>query len=251
MVNKAEIKCRFRRSVGSYEDNAPVQKKIADELFELLLQVLDYQPKSVLEIGCGTGLLTRKIKDIAAPEGLFVNDLVEEMCDKTAALCGLPAAHCRIGDIEELKLTEHFDLIVSASTFQWFCHPRETFQKLAEHLKEGGLMVFSTFGPDNMRELHPFTKNGLKYLSCQEITAYLSGSFDLLRYQQKHYKLYFAEPVEVLRHLKKTGVNASNLNRPWTKGTLQHFAGCYEKDLQIDAFPLTYHPLFFVCRKKR
>ncbi len=35
MIDKTEIKCRFKRSVNSYEENAPVQKRIADHLCEL------------------------------------------------------------------------------------------------------------------------------------------------------------------------------------------------------------------------
>ena len=62
MIDKTEIKYRFKRSVESYEENAPVQRRIADHLFELLQGILDYQPDKILEIGCGTGLLTRRIK---------------------------------------------------------------------------------------------------------------------------------------------------------------------------------------------
>ncbi len=36
MIDKTEIKYRFKRSVESYEENAPVQRRIADHLFELL-----------------------------------------------------------------------------------------------------------------------------------------------------------------------------------------------------------------------
>lgn len=35
-MDKTEIKCRFRRSVESYEENATVQKLIAERLFQLL-----------------------------------------------------------------------------------------------------------------------------------------------------------------------------------------------------------------------
>lgn len=84
MVDKAEVKCRFRRSVESYEDNAYVQKAIVNRLYELLQDHLSYTPRKVLEIGCGTGLLTRKLLTALSSGQLFINDLVEEMCSKTA-----------------------------------------------------------------------------------------------------------------------------------------------------------------------
>lgn len=250
MIDKAEIKYRFKRSVESYEENAPVQRRIADHLFELLQAVLDYRPGRVLEIGCGTGFLTRRIKDVSGEKGLFVNDLVEEMCEKTAAAYGLPLSHCIVGDIEELPVPGEFDLLASASTFQWFSSPRQTFRKLASHLRPGGLMAFSTFGPRNMAELRPFAPQGLHYLSREELFLCLSSDFEILCFEDREDKLYFMEAVEVLRHLKKTGVNAGHSRRNWTKGTLQEFARCYKKDPLKNGFPLTYHPFYLICRRK-
>lgn len=250
MIDKAEIKHRFRRSVESYEENASAQRKIADYLFGLLEYLLDYPPQRVLEIGCGTGLFTRRLREKVQPDALYVNDLVEEMCRKTAERCGISADRCLVGDIEEREIPGRFDLIVSASTFQWFSRPRETFQKLAEHLLPGGLLAFSTFGPQNMIELRPFTPHGLNYLSHETLAGWLSGQFEILCFQEQCERLYFAEAADVLRHLKKTGVNASASSACWTKSTLQQFACRYAKDIVNDRFPLTYHPMYFVCRKK-
>lgn len=249
MIDKAEIKHRFRRSVGSYEEHASVQRKIADYLFRLLARFLDYPPQRVLEIGCGTGLFTRRLRERIQPAGLYVNDLVEEMCLQTAERCRLPLTHCLAGDIEERVIPGSFDLMVSASTFQWFARPVETLEKLAAHLEPGGLLAFSTFGPRNMAELRPFAGNVLQYLSGRELTAFLSSRFEILCFEEQCEQLYFAGAVDVLRHLKKTGVNATGSSVFWTKATLQQFACCYEKEGADERFPLTYHPMYFVCRK--
>lgn len=250
MIDKAEIKHRFRRSIESYEENASVQRKIADYLFGLLARFLDYPPQRVLEIGCGTGLFTRRLRERIQPSVLYVNDLVEEVCLRTAERCGIPFTHCLAGDIEERELPGSFDLIVSSSTFQWFASPSETLGKLASHLSPGGLLAFSTFGPRNMAELRPFACNGLQYHSKRELTACLASRFEILCFEEQCEQLYFAEAVDVLRHLKKTGVNATGSSVFWTKATLQQFACRYEKDGSGERFPLTYHPMYFVCRRK-
>lgn len=249
-MDKKLISQRFRRSVESYEENAPVQKEIAQRLLELLQTFLKEQPRHVLEIGCGTGLLTRKITTLLPSGSLYINDLVEEMCLKAATGSHIPFNRCLPGDIEEMALPRTFSLCVSASTFQWFARPAETFRKLASHLSPEGLLVFSTFGPGNLPELSEFTEKGLSYLSYEELTRLLSPYFDILHFEDDYRKLYFPEPLDILRHLKKTGVNASASSSLWTKGHLRHFTLFYENKFEKNAYPLTYHPLYFVCCKK-
>ena len=86
-MDKTEIKCRFRRSVESYEENATVQKLIAERLFQLLEKYSEEVLFRILEVGCGTGLFTRKLKRKCEDSILVINDIVEEMCCKTSAVC--------------------------------------------------------------------------------------------------------------------------------------------------------------------
>ena len=85
-MDKTEIKCRFRRSVESYEENATVQKLIAERLFQLLEKYSEEVLFRILEVGCGTGLFTRKLKRKCEDSILVINDIVEEMCCKTSAV---------------------------------------------------------------------------------------------------------------------------------------------------------------------
>lgn len=95
--------------------------------------------------------LIRKINRLWEDQQFWVNDLVEQMCRKTIDRCQLPVSHGLNGDIEQIPLTGKFDLIVSASTFQWLAHPRATFAKLAAHLNTNGWLIFSTFGKNNLK----------------------------------------------------------------------------------------------------
>lgn len=251
MIDKAEIECRFRRSIESYDENAYVQKVIVERLYSLLAEHQDYIPEKVLEIGCGTGLLTRKLRQQASADRLFVNDLVEEMCRKTADACCIDPKHLIIGDIERIHLNVKFNMIVSASTFQWFAHPADTFKKLALCLTRGELLVFSTFGCQNLQELKAVTGSGLPYMDAEGISRLLEPYFEVVIREEELYTLYFDEPVEVLRHLKKTGANAGNAAQVWTKGRITHFTESYNRLFLSDGkCPLTYHPLYFVCRRR-
>ena len=113
-------------------------------------------------------------------------------------------------DIEQIPLTGKFDLIVSASTFQWLARPRATFAKLAAHLNTNGWLIFSTFGKNNFKELKAVTGQGLEYRSIVELSAWLSSEYDILYTEEQIHMLKFSDPLDILRHVKKTGVNATS-----------------------------------------
>lgn len=251
MIDKAEIECRFRKRVESYDENALTQRLIIDRLCNLLKEYLPYSPAKVLEIGCGTGLLTERLRnDLTSCKDLFINDLVKEMCHKAARRCRIPENTCLIGDIENLSVPYHFELIASASTFQWFADAGKMFKKLAHHLDGGNFLIFSTFGEDNLKEIKSITGNGLTYLPLEEIKLLLSPYFDVLHASEDRPVVYFSEPIEILRHIQKTGVNATSATPFWTKGHLQQFARQYEDFCINGRYPLTYHPLYLVCKRK-
>ena len=148
-------------------------------------------------------------------------------------------------------MTGKFDLIVSASTFQWLAHPRATFAKLAAHLNTNGWLIFSTFGKNNFKELKAVTGQGLEYRSIGELSAWLSSEYDILYTEEQIHMLKFSDPLDILRHVKKTGVNATSLPTAWTKGRLREFCEDYKIRFLTDGYcPLSYHPLYLVCRKK-
>lgn len=251
-MDKAEIKCRFRRSVESYEENAAVQKRIAGRLFQLVEKYAENTLFRMLEVGCGTGLLTRKLKERQGNHVLIINDLVEEMCRKTSAACGIEHNSCLVGDIESVALPGTFNAIVSSSTFQWLNSPEIVFKKFARHLAKEGILAFSTFGKDNLYELKTITHQGLVYPDRFELSAFLAKDFEILYTEETKHTLYFSDPLEIIRHMKRTGVNAVGRADTWTKGRLERF--CAEYRLLFSTprgYPLTYHPLYFVCRKKK
>ena len=251
MIDKAEIRHRFRKSAESYDDYAYAQKTIIRRLMSLLDTYVPVVSGSLLEAGCGTGLLTEQLTEKYGKDRLFVNDLVDAMCTKTATRCLLSPEHCLVGDIEQVEVEECFDLIVSTSTFQWLACPAETFARLSDCLSAGGMMVFSTFGGDNCKELKALTGTGLTYYSLAEMTKLLSPCLEVVHAEEDYCVLEFEHPLDVLRHVKNTGVNAMNVRKPWTPGRLEKFVREYRERFQTGGHcPLTYHPQYFVCRKK-
>lgn len=250
MIDKTEIEFRFRRSLESYEEHATVQKLIVQRLLSLVREYVSGASRT-LEIGCGTGFLSEKINSLWEGNQLFLNDLVDQMCSKAITRCQLPLSHGLAGDIETIELSGKFDLMVSASTFQWLAHPGLTFAKLATHLETQGALIFSTFGKDNFKELKAITGKGLEYCSAEELKKMLETHFKILHTEEQIHILKFGDPLEILRHIKNTGVNATPQASVWTPRHLREFTDAYNARFLSDGqCPLTYHPIYMVCRKK-
>ena len=249
-INKEEVEQRFRRSRASYNDNARVQKMIVDRMVPMILSSVKRGPEKILEIGCGTGLLTSQLQRTFPNVDLYLNDLVEELCYHAATINQVPQTCCFPGDVEKLFLPLSFDLIASASTFQWFTTPEETFMKLSKQLEQNGVLVFSTFGKFNLQEIRLTTGGGLDYRSKEELEKMLKPYFKIEGMEEELHTLEFDSPLAVLQHLKKTGVNVSGDPTIWTKGRMDAFIKDYNARFAVDGkVTLTYHPFYFVCRK--
>lgn len=75
-IDKDLVKKRFTRCLDSYNANAGVQQEMAEKLVNALTNAKGDQFHNILEIGCGTGLLTKIISDKLNFKTLYANDLV-------------------------------------------------------------------------------------------------------------------------------------------------------------------------------
>jgi malonyl-ACP O-methyltransferase BioC len=249
-ITKEEIKQRFKRSESSYDANVIIQRRATRQLASLLSAHLNYAPGRVLEIGCGTGLMTGILRQMFPPGVMYLNDLVEETCLRTAARESIPPGHCLTGDIESLPLPP-FDLVVSASTFQWLEDPGATFERIAGSLAPGGLLVFSTFGKYNLREIRLTTGGGLDYRSQDELIDLLDPRFRVMEVHEDLRVVEFPDPLAILQHLKRTGSNVSGDRSVWTRQRVRAFIDEYNGRFAMDGkVTLTFHPIYLACRRR-
>jgi malonyl-CoA O-methyltransferase len=251
-VDKNFLCRQFRRAAGSYEHHALVQEQTADHLLDVLAQHGGTMQHRVLEIGCCTGLLTRKLlQRFNGIRELILNDLVPDFPSRICATCLAPATAFLPGDIESLPLPGRFDLIISSSTLHWLHDIDKLLTKLADHLNPGGTLAFSLYGQDNLREIKELTGIGLHYRSQQEIEVMLRRHFILAHSSSQREILHFSSPQDVLRHLRQTGVNALS-RAAWNRTRLEQFCAEYRRRFCAGTgVVLTYHPLFFVASRQQ
>ena len=253
--DKKLIKLRFEQAAATYEQQATVQHLVADRLLALLADVTpDATPASMLEIGCCTGLLTEKI--LACYPGLAhltLSDLVPAFEPHVCRKIGTRAQSLTFlsGDIEAVNLPARYDLIISSSTLHWVHDLSGLCRRLHGHLNPNGIMAFSLYGVDNLREIRAVTGVGLKYRNLAQLESVVAEKFHILAAEQARETLQFPDPVAVLHHLRATGVNAIS-QQVWTRKQVNAFVKDYTKRFADgQGVSLTYHPLFIIARPQR
>ena len=109
------------------------------------------------------------------------------------------------------------------------------------------MLAFSTFGKDNLAEIRSVLGLSLDYYSLPEILTLLEKDFEILYCHEKSYFLEFPDPLDILRHMKKTGVSAVSV-MSWTKSALKEFADQYRSKFSCsEGVVLTYQPIVVIA----
>ncbi|WP_455497431.1 malonyl-ACP O-methyltransferase BioC [Coprobacter sp.] len=244
-IDKERLKTAFTKAAHTYEQEASVQQQIAAKLYNMLSRYLCCPPSSILEIGCGTGFLTRLLSTHFHPENITVNDLCPEMANYIPNNINFIP-----GDAEIIDFPNKYDLIASSSAIQWLTDLSSFLKKMDQKLSSNGILAISTFGEKNLSEIKYITDKGLNYPSRSELEQLIAPSFQILEIKENTHSLYFSSPWDVLIHMKHTGVNGINTDR-WTNADMKHFIDRYNKLFYTDnKVSLTYHPIYIIATKK-
>ncbi|WP_066514541.1 methyltransferase domain-containing protein [Sphingobium cloacae] len=146
MGRKQRISDAFGAAAARYDDHAGPQRLAAALVADLAQRQKPHGVERILEIGCGTGFLTRDIQARWPGAELVATDLSPEMLARASA-GGLVAGTFLAMDGELPAFEgEWFDLILSSLAFQWFDDLPGALRRLADLLRPGGSLIFSTMG---------------------------------------------------------------------------------------------------------
>lgn len=148
----------FERAATTYDDAAVLQREVGDRMLERL-DLVRLDPERVLDIGAGTGRATRKLRRRYRKGRVVALDLALAMLRQQRARLGwlrsprsIPRLVC--GDAEALPFAAaSADLVFSNLVLQWCNDLDRTLAEFRRVLKPGGLAMFTTFGPDTLKEL--------------------------------------------------------------------------------------------------
>ena len=113
-------------------------------------------------------------------------------------------------------------------------------------METSSLLVFSTLSPDNFKEIKDITGLSLNYKSKSDIQTILKKlGFEILYSEEFYEELDFSTPLELLAHLKKTGVNSLS-EKIWTIKKIKKFCDNFSK--KYPKTKLTYSPIIVIAK---
>jgi malonyl-CoA O-methyltransferase len=231
--HSAEIVASFGARAGSYELNAGLQRAIAARLTRFL-PALD-RPK-VLELGCGTGLLSRHLME-RYPEGsLVLTDASPAMlaeCRRNLGALG-PRIDFKIMDASRPGRRGPFDLIAMSMTLHWLTDQRASLERLRRLLAPSGVLLYAALGPESFAEWRAV-------LNEQGLPSGIAGIEALSGIVQEELLAPDAAALAFLRRMKSVGgLTPREGYRPLSPGALRRAI----RAADARGAPVTWHIVY-------
>ena len=241
---KAAVAAAFSAAADTYNQGADVQREVAEHLIERVRALPVARPR-ILEIGCGTGFLSRALAALN-PSELVLTDVSEAMLSRCREALGpTPNTQYLIMDGERPTLVPGFDLICSSLAFQWFDDLPAALPRLAALLNPGGHLAFATLGCDSFENWkQAFAEldapSGMRGYPALATLAALSPQ---LRVEEEFLTRRYANAHAFLDELKLIGAHAPEDNHRPAPGPLRRALREFEGGIDV-----TYHALYGLWR---
>ena len=244
---------RFGSAASHYDEQALAQRQSAQQLIaEQTLQ------GRVLDIGCGTGWLTRHIAEHHPIDCIVALDIALPML--TAAHLQYPLIMPIQADAAFLPFKENsFDAVVSNFALQWLASPQNFAQELARVLAQDGQFCLAIPVDGTLTELNQAwaqvdtSRHTNQFFSTPTwLEALQSAGLTIKNQQQSAFYQYYDSTKALLKSLKAIGANELQQPRQhglWGRGQLLALEQAMEHYRQPQGIPLHYEVLMVYGQK--
>jgi len=256
-LNKQQVAASFGRAAASYDSVAHLQRQVGEKLLAKI--PANFAPARIADVGCGTGHFTRRLAEIFPSAQCAGIDIAPGMISYAAARSSSDI-NWICADAESLSLADNnFDLLFSNFTYQWCQDLPRLMAEQFRLLKPGGLLVFTTVGPQSLRELRRAWQAVDNHIHVNQFApleavdhALRGAGFVEEQVQVETLVRYYGQLNELTRELKNLG--AHNVNRGRNSAMtsrlrIEKFKTAYEALRQPQGLPATWEILYRVARK--
>ena len=260
-IDKVRVRASFNRAANTYDAAAVLQKRVREEMLSRL-DLVNIKPKAILDAGCGTGHGSFALQKRFSNANIVSLDLAFNMLQQTKLQRPwlqkclqkmLHQQHLLCADIENMPIASNsMGLVWSNLALQWCNNLDGAFIELARVLQPEGLLMFSTFGPDTLKELRAATTNGhthvSRFIDMHDIgDALIRAGFSTPVLDVEHYTLTYDDVKSVMTDLKSIGAHNATAGRArglQGRGFLQNLVQNYEQFRVAGKLPATFEVVY-------
>jgi malonyl-CoA O-methyltransferase len=233
----ATVRQQFDRRAARFAAHDALAREIERRLLDRL-DVIRLAPRCIVDIGCGAGH-SRRLLTARYPQATWLGiDLSSAMLRLGAATAGWLARMRSIGaapnwrvsaDAAALPLQESsVDLACSNLMLHWHPAPHTLFPEFFRVLRPDGLLLFSCFGPDTLKELRAACLLSLPH--CRPLPfvdmhdfgdMMVASGFATPVMDVERLQLTYASPAALLREVRALGANPRDDRAPGLPSTRQ------------------------------
>ena len=225
-LDRASVRRAFERAAATYDSAAVLQREVGQRMAERL-SIVRLDPAAILDAGCGTGEALGELHaryprarlvglDLAYPmlqaarrRDLKLRADARPLVRRLLGAFGPEPRDAALvcGDVSRLPLAARsVDLVWSNLTLQWVDELPQALAEFHRILNVGGLLTFTTFGPDTLGELR-------RAFAAADAGAHVNRFIDMHDVGDMLVRAGFADPVMDMEMITMTYADADGLMR--------------------------------------
>jgi malonyl-CoA O-methyltransferase len=250
---------RFSAAAETYDQHARPQLALAQSVLSMLPEM---SPEQILELGAGTGQLTRLLTERFPEVRIDAVDLAEKMVEHSrATFAKFPYINWVVDDAQTYWGGDRYPLIVSSSALHWVTDLRKTCENIFACLEPGGTFSLGMMLQNTLKELHelratiaPEKTPAITLPTYEEVTACLQeAGFNLVRRKHSEEEIVYDDAKAFLKAIHEQGVTGGKVstgNAPLNRAELSQLVGDYQENFTSDGrVYATYETATFLLTK--
>jgi malonyl-CoA O-methyltransferase len=227
-LERAALRQAFERAAGTYDTAAVLQNEICQRMLARL-DFIKQAPAVILDAGCGTGNALAPLARRYPRAQLIALDIALGMAERARMrvprwrrMLGQARPVVLCADVERLPFAgESCSMVWSNLVLQWCNDPARVFAEVRRVLATGGLLMFSTFGPDTLKELRAACADADRHVHVNRFfdmhdlgDMLVRGGFADPVMDMEYVTLTYSTVRDLMRDLKAIGAHNVMRGRP-------------------------------------
>ncbi|MCK9538889.1 malonyl-ACP O-methyltransferase BioC [Dokdonella sp.] len=249
-LDPAQVRRAAARAAATYEGHAVLQAEIGARLLERLDAYPDFAPQRILDVGAGPGRTSAALATRFPAAEFIALDVALPMLHAARTRLG-PAAQCVGADAQALPFIDgSIDLLHANLCLHWCDDPGLAIAEFRRVLTTDGMLLFSTFGPDTLKELRAASEevDGLprvsRFVDMHDIgDALLASGFRRPVVAREDFTLTYPDALALMRDLRALGATNADIRRHRAltgKTRLARLAAALDSRRRAGVLPATF-----------